>query len=65
MITPTDSLESRDWSAMTYEEKNQEMYRRQKRLLAMFLERGAISKKDYDKSLHDMTEKMGLAALTE
>lgn len=35
------------------------MYEKQKKLLDDFLERNAISKTQYDKSLHNMTEKMG------
>ena len=30
-----------------------------KSMLATFLEHGAITKEQHDKSLHDMTEKMG------
>lgn len=46
------------WTALSYAEKNRELFERQKRLLVMFLERGAISKAQYDKSLHDLTVKM-------
>ena len=31
----------------------------QKKMLEEFLERGAISKVQFEKSLHDLTEKMG------
>ena len=41
------------------EEKNRLLFLRQKRLLDMFLERNAISKAQYEKSLHDLTSKMG------
>ena len=47
------------WATMTHEEKNQFLYQKQKELLATFLEKGAISKEQYEKSLHDLTEKMG------
>lgn len=47
------------WETMTHEEKNHQLYLRQKELLASFLERGAISQMQYEKSLHDLTEKMG------
>lgn len=43
---------------MTHEEKNRILYQKQKELLATFLEKGAISKEQYEKSLHDLTEKM-------
>ena len=46
------------WASLSYAEKNKELYRRQKHLLEMFLERGAISKEQYEKSLHDLTMKM-------
>ena len=44
----------------TPEEKKKALYLKQKRLLDTFLERRAITKAQYDKSLHDMTEKMGM-----
>ena len=46
------------WAMMTLEEKNRIIYQKQKELLATFLEKGAISKDQYEKSLHDLTEKM-------
>ena len=48
------------WESMTSEEKKQELFRRQKRTLDLFLERNAISKAQYDKSLGDLVEKMGM-----
>ena len=36
------------------------MFLRQKRTLDLFLERNAISKAQYDKSLGDLIEKMGM-----
>lgn len=47
------------WASLTPEEKKRALYEKQKKLLDDFLERNAISKAQYDKSLHDMTEKMG------
>ena len=46
------------WSSLSYAEKNRELFERRKHLLGMFLERGAISKEQYEKSLHDLTEHM-------
>ena len=43
------------------DEKNHELYLKQKRLLDTFLEKGAISVAQYAKSLHDLSEKMGYA----
>ena len=45
---------------MTHEEKLALLFQEQKRTLDCFLERGAITKAQYDKSLHDLKEKMGL-----
>lgn len=52
-------FEKREWEALTYEEKNQLLFLRQKKLLDMFLERNAISKAQYEKSLTDLTLKIG------
>ena len=38
-----------------------ELYLKQKRMLEQFLECGAISRAQYDKSLRDMKEKMGIS----
>ena len=46
--------------SMTAEEKKQDLYWRQKQLLDIFLENGAISRAQYDKSLGDLTAKMGI-----
>ena len=40
-------------------EKNHELFLRQKELLDTFLQNGAISKAQYDKSFGDLREKMG------
>ena len=45
---------------MTTEEKKRDLYLRQKELLDTFLEHGAISQAQYDKSLGDLTVKMGM-----
>ncbi len=41
-------------------EKKLDLYLRQKELLDTFLEHGAISRAQYDKSLGDLTVKMGM-----
>lgn len=51
------------WGGLSYVEKNRALYLKQKQTLDLFLERGAISKAQHDKSLHDLTAKMGVAAL--
>ena len=45
---------------MTQEEKKQYLFLNQKKTLDRFLERGAISQAQYDKSLGDLREKMGV-----
>ena len=46
---------------LTAEEKKRDLYLRQKQLLETFLEHGAISRAQFDKSLGDLTLKMGFA----
>lgn len=59
-MSVNDNLEGKNvWEEMTHEQKNHELYLRQKKMLSMFLERGAITHAQYDKSLHDLREKMG------
>ncbi len=53
-------MEQTEWEKLTREEKNVQLYLKQKRLLGDFLQRGAISQEQYNKSLGDMTEKMGM-----
>ena len=50
--------ENKPWEDLTYEEKNHELFLRQKALLDEFQEHGAISQSQHDKSLHDLIEKM-------
>lgn len=47
------------WETLTPEEKRRALYDRQVATLATFLEHGAITQAQHDKSLHDLTEKMG------
>lgn len=54
------SIENVDWSSLSYEEKNRILFQRQKKTLDMFLERGAISQAQHDKSLNDLIEKTGM-----
>ena len=42
------------------DEQKRELYLRQRHLLDTFLEHGAISRAQYEKSLGDLTEKMGM-----
>ena len=44
------------------EDKKRDLYLRQKELLDTFLEHGAISRAQYEKSLGDLKVKMGMGA---
>ena len=48
-----------DWQTLSPEENKQQLFLKQKATLDSFLERGAISQAQYDKSFNDMKEKMG------
>ena len=50
------------WDKLTPEEKKRKLYERQVATLDTFLEHGAIIKEQHDKSLHDLTVKMGYGA---
>ena len=54
-------MDARDaeWDGLTPEKKKRKLYEKQVAMLQGFLERNAISKAQYEKSLHDLTEKMG------
>lgn len=51
--------EGEKWASLSYEEKNHQLFLRQKAMLDGFLEHGAISQVQHDKSLQDLSEKMG------
>ena len=51
----------RQWEAMSYAQKNKQLFLNQKELLDTFLEHHAISQAQYDKSLGDLRAKMGIA----
>ena len=44
---------------LSHSEKKHLLFLSQKQMLDSFLERGAISKRQYEKSLHDLRVKMG------
>ena len=52
-------IDTQEWEKLTYKEKNHQLFLREKALLDGFLEHGAISQAQHDKSLHDLIEKMG------
>ena len=45
---------------LSREEKKQKLFRSQKHTLDLFLERGAISREQYDISLEELTRKLGM-----
>ena len=50
---------------LSYSEKKHQLFMSQKQTLDSFLERGAISKRQYEKSLHDLRVKMDELEETE
>ena len=54
-------MEQEEWEKLSPEEKRVQLYLNQKQTLEAFLERGAISKAQFDKSLGDLTLKMGMS----
>jgi hypothetical protein len=55
----------KEWEALTPDEKRVQLFLNQKKTLDLFLERNAISKAQYDKSLGDLIEKMEMQNVTE
>ncbi len=49
-----------EWQKLSPAEKKMELYHRQKKLLQEFRERNAISEEQFQNSLRDMTDKMGI-----
>ena len=49
-----------EWEKLVPEEKKKQLFLKQKELLDTFLEKNAISKAQYDKSLGDLRDKMGM-----
>ena len=60
-----DNSENRERTGLSHEEKQKLLFLRQKETLDLFLERGAISRAQYEKSLGDLTVKMGMAPETD
>lgn len=53
-------MQQEAWEKLTPEEKRKQLFLDQKHTLDLFLERRAISQVQYDKSLGDLIEKMGM-----
>lgn len=58
-------ISNNNWESLSYAEKNNELFRNQKQTLDLFFERNAISKTQYEKSLGDLIEKMGIEDVCE
>lgn len=56
----SQNMDQIEWEKLTPEEKKKQLFLKQKKLLDIFLERNAISKTQYDKSLGDLRDKMGM-----
>lgn len=52
------NIDDTGWEGLSYQEKNVQLYLKQKETLDMFLQLGAISKAQHDNSLRDLKEKM-------
>ena len=52
-----------DWSSLNTADKKRQLFLSQKRTLDTFLEHGAISKAQYNKSYYDLIEKMDMTDL--
>ena len=53
------SFDMSAWEALSYREKNRELYRKQKRMLDTFLEHGAITRLQHEQSLRTLAQGMG------
>ena len=49
-----------EWQDMTHDEQQRALFNKQKDLLDTFLSHGAIDRRQYEKSLTCMAEKMGM-----
>ena len=52
--------EKTEWTTLSSKEKKYQLFLNQKKTLDLFLEKGAISQAQYNKSLGDLREKMGV-----
>ena len=54
------SIPTTDWRSRPPDERKRALFRKQKDLLDTFLSHGAIDRRQYEKSLTCMAEKMGM-----
>lgn len=58
-------MEQDVWEKLSPEQKKIQLYLEQQKTLEVFLERGAISRAQFDKSLGDLTVKMRMTGLAK
>ena len=58
-------MEQYEWEQLSPEQKKIQLYLEQKKTLETFLAHGAISRAQFDKSLTDLTVKMGMKGVGE
>ena len=58
-------IKEKEWAFLNTEEKKRALFLQQKHILDFFLERRAISQKQYDKSLGDLRVKMGMTDVND
>ena len=51
-------MDYQEWRQLSYSKKNHELYISQVETLKKFVERNAISRAEYERSLHSLMEKM-------
>lgn len=61
----SQNLDQIEWEKLTPDEKKKQLFIKQKKLLDTFLERNAISKAQYDKSLGDLRNKMNMHGIED
>lgn len=54
--------DSRKWKNLSREQKNYELFLKQKELLGLFLKHGAITQEQHDNSMRDLVEKMEIGS---
>ena len=58
-------VDDSEWNQLSLGEKKKQLYLKQVKTLNNFLERNAITKAEYEKSLGDLPMKMGMSDLRE
>ena len=61
----SQNLDQIEWERLNPDEKKKQLFIKQKKLLDTFLERNAISKAQYDKSLGDLRDKMNMHGIED